>query len=101
MVVDPKRTWGARYAADWRRFWKQLFAGPWKTYGFRAPRCRWEPKPGFFISGLVNGAEERQTREGAKASCAELDDCAGVTCGSELQPEEDTDDVFLNPQMGR
>jgi len=101
MVVDPKRTWGAKYAADWRKFWNRLYAEPWKSYGFRAPRCRWEPQPGFYLGGFVEGLEDRQTRHGAKAACGEHDECFGVTCGTALEPEEDKDELFLNPHIGR
>lgn len=82
MVIDPKRAWGVRFAASWRRFWARLYREPWNEYGFRPPRCRWEAHKGVYIAGLVEGAEERQSRSGAKAACAEHDDCMGVTCGT-------------------
>lgn len=99
MVVQPKRTWGSRYAAGWRRFWRRLRAArgeavgwqPWESYGFRPPRCRWDAVPGVYIAGLLPGAEARQTREGAKAACADRDDCAGITCGT----PEDVEQFYL------
>jgi len=89
MVVDPKRAWGAPFAQSWRTFWRRLYGRSWRELGFRPPRCRWEPQPGMFISGLVEGMEGRTSRANAKAACERLgDDCAGVTCHTPLSMDE-------------
>lgn len=97
MVVDPKRTWGERFAPSWRLFWQRLYGRQWRELGFRPPRCRWDAAPGKYISGLAEGTEGRTSRANAKAACARLGDaCAGITCGTPLSPEEGGEEVDDN-----
>jgi len=89
MVVEPKRTWGSIYAAEWVEFWDAIFDRPWQDYQFVPPRCHWASHAGQYLAGLVEGTDEGLTRTAAKAACVAAGDaCAGITCGTPAESEE-------------
>lgn len=92
MVVDPKRAWGSSFKATWRRFWRRVFGHSWTDLDFVPPRCFWNQSGGSYISGAVDGHEDPLTLPAAKALCASLPSCAGVTC---YTPSVDVEDLEL------
>lgn len=89
LVVEPRRTWGQKYAASWRQFWRHVFDLPWDNYSAEPPRCHWELQPGSYLPELIDGADARLSRAQAKALCAKLNACAGITCGTPLTEAEE------------